>query len=314
MSKISQYAQNTSPALTDYLIGVQASGPTTKRFVLSDLVTLFLNNIPATEGSLPFVSSGLLWTADAAGSTRAATMSAGRIRVNTNFLAISAVTSRVFTASKDTYVDILDNLDGTGTVVYTEVTNNAASPALASNSTRIAIIITGASNIANSGSINQGEETKVLPIASSQPYATTDSLGNLINPRDALHQIIGLRQIISSFTTSTFGSFVDVTGLLMPIIAPGNRKVLLTAYSYTMSASSANPNLQFAIQESTTELTEASSIQPAANFGTFRNAEMPTTPSAGLHTYKATVAQNGAATLTLGAASVAPAFIMAQLK
>lgn len=223
MSKISQYAQNTSPALTDYLIGVQASGPTTKRLVLSDLLTLFLNNIPATEGSFGFVSTGLVWSADSVGVTRAASMTSGRIKVNTTFLAISAVTGRVFTASKDTYIDILDNLDGTGTIVYTEVTNNAASPALASNSMRIGIIVTGATTIAATGSINQGQETKILPIASSIPYQVTDSIGNLICPRDANRTLLGHRRRTTDFTTAS-ATPVSITELSVPVIVPTGRK------------------------------------------------------------------------------------------
>lgn len=50
----------------------------------------------------------------------------------------SAVTNKVYTASKDTYVDI-----GTdGVVDYTEVANGAASPALAANHIRIAKVVT----------------------------------------------------------------------------------------------------------------------------------------------------------------------------
>lgn len=224
MNKISTYGSKAPLALTDYVLGNDATGPTTKRFLLSDIVTLMLNNIPAAEGTFPFVSSGMVWSGDAYASTRAASMTSGRVKVNSTFLAISAVTARVFTASKDTYIDVLDSLGGSGTLVYTEVTNNAASPALAANSTRIAIIVTGASNIANVGSINQGQESKVLPIASSIPYAVTDSLGNLICPRDQTSKVLGHRQIITDFTTAS-ATFVDVTGMNMIVNIPSGRKV-----------------------------------------------------------------------------------------
>ena len=221
MGKISQYASQATVALTDYLLGNDSTGPTTKRFTLSNILTLFLNNIPASEGGFAFVSSGLVWTGDSYETTRAGSMTAGRVRVNSTFLSISAVTARVFTASRDTYIDVLDNLDGTGTLVYTEVTNNSASPALASNSVRIGIVVTGASSIANVGSINQGEPGKVLPIASSIPYMTTDSLGNLICPRDPNREILGYTErATGQSTTST--SLTDATGLSMVIKIPAN--------------------------------------------------------------------------------------------
>ena len=58
---------------------------------------------------------------------------------------IVAVASRAFTASKDTYVDILRTTVGattTFTLVYTEVANGAAAPALAANSLRLAKVVT----------------------------------------------------------------------------------------------------------------------------------------------------------------------------
>lgn len=282
--KISGYTANTSPQPTDYVLGNSASGPTTKKFLLSDLVTLFLNNIPAAEGSFGFVSTGLIWTADAAGSTRAATMSLGRVKVNSTFLAIGAVTSRIFTASRDTYVDILDNLDGTGTIVYTEVTNNNASPALAANSIRIAIIVTGATTIATSGSINQGEENKVLPIASSVPYQVTDSLGNLICTRDPTRSTLGYRQTITDFTTSS-ASVVQLTGLSCPVIVPTGRKIELHANVPYITVSGTT-TIPISIWEGTVGsgttwgLTRPTSASGAANTGGQAFGETtPTSPS-----------------------------------
>lgn len=83
--------------------------------------------------------------------------------------AISAVATRAFTLSKDTYVDVLRTTAGYTTsysLVYTEVANGAAAPALAANSIRIAKVVTGASAIT---SIDQ---------------ANPDSLGNLLYPQN----------------------------------------------------------------------------------------------------------------------------------
>ena len=110
-------------------------------------------------------------------------MTSGVIYINGRRLTASAVAAQSFTASKDTYIDASDNGDGTALLTYTEVANNAASPALAANNVRIGIIVTGAITIAAAGSVNHGQEDKVLTFASSVPYAVTDSLGNLLFPR-----------------------------------------------------------------------------------------------------------------------------------
>lgn len=183
-----------------------------------------------------YIVSGCVWTADAAGSTRAASMTAGVVYVNGKRLTVAAVTAHLFTASKDTYVDFQDNLDGTAKLVYTEATNNAASPAIPNSlvdatNIRNAILITGASNIANAAAINQGQYNALLPIVSSTPYAFTDSLGNLINPRDPNRKVIGYRQSTINFVTSS-SSYVDITGMAdCPVIIPPGRNVKISGHS-----------------------------------------------------------------------------------
>ena len=178
-----------------------------------------------TETQFDYIASGGVWSGDAYASTRNASMTAVTCYIGGRRGTVSAVTARSFTASKDTYVDIL-NTAGTFSLVYTEVTNNTASPALAANSIRLAIIVTGASNIAAAGSVNQGEETKVLPIASSIPYQTTDSLGNLICPRDPTRKVLGYRQLLASTAASTTsGAQQAILGLSCPVVVPAGRRV-----------------------------------------------------------------------------------------
>jgi hypothetical protein len=74
-----------------------------------------------TELFFDYVASGLVWTADAAGSTRNASMTSGVIYILGKRLTLAAVTARAFTASKDTYIDVSDNGDGTGLITYNEV-------------------------------------------------------------------------------------------------------------------------------------------------------------------------------------------------
>jgi hypothetical protein len=169
-----------------------------------------------------------VWSGLGYASTLTAAMTALTCYINGRRISISAIATRTFTASKDTYVDVLDNLDGTGTIVYTEVANNAASPALASNSIRLAIVVSGATNIAAAASINQGQEDRVLPIASSIPYTVTDSLGNLICPRDPHRKLLGYRQVLVQSSTSN-ATATQITGLSVPYLPVAGRKVKVTA-------------------------------------------------------------------------------------
>lgn len=169
------------------------------------------------------VASGCVLTGTGYGSTLAWSLTAGVVYINGLRYTVAAATGSV-TASKDTYFDILMPVSGNvATLVNTGgniVNNNAASPALAANSIRIGIIQSGA-NIASIAAINQGQVGKVLPIASSQPYMVTDSLGNLICPRDPQRKILGYREITADVTTASTSNTL-ITGLFVPYIVPGD--------------------------------------------------------------------------------------------
>lgn len=134
------------------------------------------------EHTADFVASGCVWSGDSYGSTLNASMTAGVVYINGKRVPVSSVTARAFTASRDTYVDVSD----AGVISYNPVTTNAAAPSLAANSIRIAIIVTGASNIASAASINMGETTKTVP-TTYVAKTGKDSLGNRIaNPNPQL--------------------------------------------------------------------------------------------------------------------------------
>lgn len=258
------------------------------------------NNSMATYRSdvvLDFVASGCVWSGDSYNSTRNGSLTSGVVYIAGVRLTVGSLSAHLFTALKDTYTDV----NGSGVVVFTEVSNNAASPVLAAGSIRIGIIITGASSIVNSGSVNQGQETMVLPIASSIAYSVTDSLGNLICCRDPNHTTLGYRQSTSAFTTTTTGSWVAVTGLSVPFIMPNsNRKIKITAQGANLNMSGGAPGYrQFGVLESSTVLAEADQSN-SANFHTaaFCTGE-PAAVSSGLHTYVMNVQQNSAGTMTL---------------
>lgn len=269
-----------------------------------------------TELFYDYVASGCVWTADAAGSTRNASMTSGVVYIQGRRLTVAAITARTFTASKDTYVDFSDNGDGTALVTYNEVANNSASSALATNNLRNAIIVTGATTIATSGSINQGQESAVLPIASSIPYAVTDSLGNLICPRDPNRKVLGYRQIISNVST-TSTSDVAITGLSCPVIVPTGRKVKVTVYSYAIFGTvigSYFVNAWDGTVGSGSKIQEAAYNNGGAATGAaLLNATGITTPAATSKTYNAGYHAGQASTLTFQATSTSPAYIMVEL-
>jgi hypothetical protein len=240
-------------------------------------VTLF------NENTFDHVVSGCVWTADAVASTRNASMTAGVIMLAGKRLTVAAVTARSFTASRDVYVDFSDNGDGTAAVTYTDNTLNAVSPALAAGSIRNAIIVVGASNIAADTSINQGQENRVLPIASSIPYAVTDSLGNLICPRDPQRRLLGYRQVSAdqgSITTVT-----DLTGLAATIKAPEGTKIKILGRVRLGNSSTDQVNNVY-IFEDVTQLDADSVLSRSGGASVTGRPEITLTPTAGTHTYK----------------------------
>jgi len=120
----------TSPTLTTPLLNVpsQTYGNETQTMMLHSKDFLADNVI---SGCLPATSANL--TSD---------ISAG-IAYSQGRRIVKAITSRTYTASVDTYVD----LKGDGTYIFTEVANAAAAPAVAADSIRLAKVITSATAI-----------------------------------------------------------------------------------------------------------------------------------------------------------------------
>lgn len=307
-------------------------GPTTKRTLLSTLATFLFNqvNIPDGSGSprtrmtqieFDFVSSGCVWSGDAYASTRVASMSSGIVYINGRQLTMSAVVSRTFTASRDTYIDILDNGDGTATIVYTEVTNNNASPALAANSLRIGIIVTGASNIAAVGSVNQGQIDKILPIVSSIPYAVTDSLGNLICNRDPNKKLLGARRLVTTQATSS-QTAIQMTSISVPFIAVANRKVKATLVVPKALKDSVVSQYGIGIWLGTvgsgTLLQYVNGLAHTANvnYSIGPAVTEPHVPATGLNTYNGSLQSDpgGPNTVTITGAATGPIYLMIEME
>lgn len=273
-----------------------------------DAEALFTDSVDpvkrATETIFDFVASGVVLAGTGYGSTLAWSLSAGVVYINGKRLTYAGDTGTV-TATKDTYFDLLDNDDGTAVLVNTAgniVTVNAASPALASNSIRVGIIQSGA-NIASVAAINQGQPDKLLPIASSVPYTTTDSLGNLICPRDPQRKTLGYTRLApgGASTTDTSGTPQDITGYSLTFIADGLKKVKVKCYAPYMSSSSASlTNRVLYIREGSTTLgTSETQGTSAASARGQQTTEFVAIPTAGTHTYKISFSQNQAGTLSL---------------
>lgn len=160
------------------------------------------------------ISSGLIGT-----------MSSGFVYINGKRLVVTAIASKTFVLSNDTYVDFLDNGDGTAIPVYTPQSNNTVSPALASSSARNAIIVTnGTQIVAGNGGINQGSIAATAPTVSSSILTVCDSIGNMIYNITPNPSRIGFRNI-TTFGTTVSGSPTTITGLSCPVIVPLGRSI-----------------------------------------------------------------------------------------
>lgn len=256
-----------------------------------------------------FVASGAVLAGLGYGSTLTASLSAGVCYINGYRQIIAVVATRGYTATKDTYVDALYNASGTATIVYTEVTPNAASPALAANSIRLGIIQSGA-NIASVAAINQGQIEKLLPIASSIPYAVTDSLGNMICPRDPNRRILGYRQVTNSQASIT--AETDLVGAAAIVNVPLGRKLRITFFANGyQNSTTATPSI--IIHEDGVQIYGENAFVATATGAIPVGLSVVRNPSAGVHTYKIRVS-SPSGTGTLLASTNLPAGILIELE
>lgn len=282
--------------------------------------TQFTDNVdPAkrlSEVMFDHIASGCVLTGTGYGSTLAWSLTEGVVYINGRRLTVAAATG-VVAATKDTYFDLLD--PGTGTVatlVYTGAnsgTVNAASPALAANSVRMAIIQSGA-NIAAVTAINQGQEYKLLPIASSVPYQVTDSLGNLICPRDPNRKLLGLRRRLSDFTATAANT--QITELSVPVKIPFGRKVKAAVTGKLIQHTTAVTNVTVSIWDGTpgsgTQVGGGFTTVPGANYSQPLSVEATLTPDALTKTYNA--ALGAAATAKIEASATFPLALRIELE
>lgn len=189
-----------------------------------------------------YVASGCVWSGDAYGSTRLGSMTSGVVYINGKRIAVSAVTGRTFTASRDTYIDV----DNTGAITYSEVTNNnTSSPSLAANSIRLGIVVTGASSIASKLSVNQGQwggntNAVRLPGSGVNVPVVTDYIGTLLCPRFVNAYIGGITRTSAATSGAPGGSSVSYNGgNSIPVIMEAESNYVLTITESVLSGWSA---------------------------------------------------------------------------
>lgn len=126
---------------------------------------------------------------------------------------------------------------------------------------------------------------------------------------------LGYAQITSNFTSATQNAAVDVTGLTTTVtVPPGGRRIKITAYAADLSTSAADQtSLECIILEGATQLNETAFFSSGTSSNQPCQALYVGIATAGSHTYKVAIRQNGVGTMLLAAAATYPAFILCEL-
>lgn len=120
---------------------------------------------------------------------------------------------------------------------------------------------------------------------------------------------IGYAEITSPFTTATTGSYVDVTSLTVTVTVPsGGRDAYITLWTPAVKTTGTAANtLTVALREGSTIIGQTVINEPVSAYNAmcFWQGRV-SAPTAGSHTYKASVVQTGGAgTMTVEAGNAA---------
>lgn len=133
---------------------------------------------------------------------------------------LAAVATRAFTLSKDTYVDVLHNTTtNVFSLVYSEVANGAAAPALAADSIRIAKVVTNGSTITSVSRTGQDSlNNQLYPTRPSVPKVThirVQMSANIVNPATGLTIPFNNKQydVLGEWDTGTYRFVATQPGL-----------------------------------------------------------------------------------------------------
>lgn len=154
----------------------------------------------------------------------------------------------------------------------------------------VVTVANGASSITNGNIADKRERT-----------GTTSAAQN-ITPNTIK---LGYAERTSVFTTTTANLWVDVTSLSVEVTVPsGGRDIKITGYIPAIKQSGAAGNvISVSIRESTTALQNTVYNSPVSNYNVPVGSVVArvSAPSSGSHTYKVSVAQSNADTLTVEA-------------
>ncbi|MCO4274259.1 hypothetical protein NG701_07430 [Pseudarthrobacter sp. HLT3-5] len=290
--KVSDLPALVTADATDVVPLVDISASVTKKVTVAGLAPAVAASVPA--GTFPasvmdinanpetrmseslgnFVASGLVWSAT---SGLAAAMTVGVVYIGGLRVPVSLISSRTFTASKDTYVSV----NNAGTVAYSEVTNNAASPSLPANSVWLAIVVTNGSTVT---SVNVGQVGAVAPVISSIAINVSTSLGDLICPKPG-QKLIAYAQAVGDFTTASTTP-VQITGLIVYAKVPAGRTVKLTA-ALPSAYNTATGTNKLSVYDGATHLGMASQTIPTGGYAANMTNIIHQTPVTTSKTYSA---------------------------
>lgn len=261
-------------------------------------------------GRASYVDTGCIWTVS---SGLVGTMTSGLLYVNIAGVMVpvplTAIASRTFTASKDTYVSV----NVAGTITYNEVSNNAVSPTLPANSVWLAIVITNGSAITH---VNTGQIGAIGPVLSGRILMVSDSNGELIYPT-ANQRLIGYAQISGGFAVTATSSAL-VTGLTVTLNQVAGKKLKITAWAPTQSAAGTNIYMDWEIWDGAvgtgTKIVDVSRYYTGGNITTDIQAIQHETSSSATKTYNvAARVQSGQNVAILGASN-GDAFLSVELE
>lgn len=199
-----------------------------------------------------------------------------------------------------------------------DYTNNSDGWDLSGGTTKRKLTITGG-DMTLTGS---GANTYTFPASTDTLVgrASSDTLTNkdLTSSTNVLPTTtLGYAQITSDFTSTTTGSYTDVTSLSVTVTVPsGGRRVKITAGGYYMNTTAgAGTNVELVCYDNTAAAIIGGTLQN--NFGAFY-AMLPAfvtshVPASGSRTYKLQFKTNVAGTFTLKASASIPAFILVEL-
>lgn len=179
-----------------------------------------------SESMGDYVASGAVWSAT---TGLGGAMTSGVIYVTGKRIAASAVSSKTFTASKDTYC----SLDNTGSPQYTEVANGAAVPSLPSNNVWTAKVVT------NGSAVTSVQDMRSTAPLSSSRRAWTPTLTNITKGNGtevARYSLVGKElkfyYSLTLGTTSSVGDSSSKVSLPLPASSSYTQYSLLGQTAY----------------------------------------------------------------------------------